>query len=72
MIPPLEDDPIIEEIHRIRQKIAERFNYDIHAIAEDARKRQVAEGRPMWSGAEPAVPSEGPSKNASVGRGEAA
>ncbi len=41
-------DPIIEEIHETRREIAKRFDYDITKIAEDARRRQVLEGRPMW------------------------
>jgi hypothetical protein len=44
-----EIDPIIEEIHETRRRIAEKFNYDIAAIAEDARKRQEASGRPVWT-----------------------
>ena len=39
------EDPIVEEVRRIRQEHAKRFNYDIRAIAEDARKRQKARGR---------------------------
>lgn len=34
-------DPIIEEIHKIRDEYAERFNYDLHAMCEDLRKRQL-------------------------------
>jgi hypothetical protein len=41
-------DPIIEELHEIRRQIAERFDYDIHRISEDARRRQLDEGRPLW------------------------
>jgi len=33
-------DPIVEEIRRIRQEHAARFNYDLRAIVEDLRKRQ--------------------------------
>ena len=43
-------DPIIEEIHEIRRRIAEKFNYDVYAIAEDARKRQEASDWPIWHG----------------------
>ncbi len=43
-------NPIIGEINETRRCIAEKFGYDIAAIAEDARKRQEAEGRPVWKG----------------------
>lgn len=43
-------DTIIEEIHRTRQRMAEKFGGDITAILEDARKRQEASGRPVWQG----------------------
>ncbi len=35
------NDPIVEEIHRIREEIAKRFNYDLNAICEDMRERQA-------------------------------
>jgi hypothetical protein len=38
------EDPIIEEVRRHRQARAAKFNYDIDAIAEDARKRQRTSG----------------------------
>jgi hypothetical protein len=33
-------DPIIEEIHRIREAYAARFNYDLRAIYQDLKKRE--------------------------------
>ena len=33
-------DPIIEEVRRIREEYAKRFNYDLRAIAADLRKRE--------------------------------
>jgi len=33
-------DPIVEEVHRIRREYAARFNYDIAAMFEDARRQQ--------------------------------
>ena len=36
----MEPDPIIEEVRRIRQEYAERFGYDLQAIAADLRKRE--------------------------------
>jgi hypothetical protein len=41
-------DPIIEEIHQTRERIAEQFGGDVAAILEDARKRQAASGRAIW------------------------
>ena len=34
------DDPIVEEVRRIRQEYAARFNYDPSAIAEDLKKKR--------------------------------
>jgi hypothetical protein len=38
------DDPITEEVRKHRQARASKFNYDIDAIANDARKRQGTGG----------------------------
>ena len=32
------DDPVVERVRRIRRELAARCGYDIHAIAEEARK----------------------------------
>ena len=42
-------DPIVEEIHRIRDEHAKKFNYDLHAMLEDLRKQQEASGRKVVS-----------------------
>jgi len=34
------DDPIVAEVRRVRDELARQFNYDIHAMFEDWRKRQ--------------------------------
>ena len=39
-------DAILEEIHRTRRQMADKFGGDIAAILEDARKRQAAS--PNW------------------------
>jgi len=41
-------DPIIEEIHEARQHIAQRFDFNVHRISEDARLRQILKGRRIW------------------------
>ena len=38
-------DPIIEEIHAVREEIARAAGYDIERILEAARARQAASGR---------------------------
>jgi hypothetical protein len=43
-------DTVLDEIHRTREAIAAKFNYNIAAIQEDARKRLEASGRPIWKG----------------------
>lgn len=42
-------DPIIEELHQIRKRLAAKFNYDVFAIVADAQERQAKEGRPVVS-----------------------
>jgi len=34
-------DPIIEELHKIREEHAKKFNYDLKAIFEDLKKAQA-------------------------------
>lgn len=43
-------DSTIEDIHRTREQMAEKFGHDIGAILSDARKRQEAAGRAIWRG----------------------
>ena len=38
-------DEIVEEVRRVREELAARFNHDITAIVENARKEQAASGR---------------------------
>jgi hypothetical protein len=39
------DDPIIEELHLVREEIAAKFNYDVHALFAYWRAREAEEGR---------------------------
>ena len=34
------DDPIVDEVRRIRKAYAEQFDYDLRAIAADLRKKE--------------------------------
>ena len=38
-------DEIVEEVRRIREEHAAKFNHDLKAILDDARKRQRESGR---------------------------
>ena len=37
----MSSDPIVAEIHRVREQIAARFGYNIRAIGEDVRRRDA-------------------------------
>ncbi len=34
-------DPIVEEIHKIREEYAVKFNYDVDAMFEDLQQKQL-------------------------------
>ncbi len=55
------EDPIVAEVHRIREELAAQFNYDIHAMFADMRKRQTELGSRLVSLVKPAEPLAGPS-----------
>ena len=38
-IKPLDEDPIVAEVRRIREELAADFNYDLKAIFEEAHRR---------------------------------
>ena len=42
-------DPIIEELHQIREQLAAKFNYDVFAIVADIQAQEKQEGRPLVS-----------------------
>ena len=41
----MRDDPIVDEIRKIRQEHTDKFNGDLHAICEDLRRRERESGR---------------------------
>jgi len=45
----MKNDPIIEEIHRIRQEHAEQFNYNISEIFNDLKEQEKKSGRKFVS-----------------------
>jgi len=38
-------DEVLEEIYKIREEHAKSFNYDLHEICQDLRKKQVAKNK---------------------------
>jgi hypothetical protein len=42
----MRNDPIVEEIRKIRDSYAAEFNYDIQAIYEDIKKQEKASKKP--------------------------
>jgi hypothetical protein len=38
-------DPIVEEVHRVRDEQAKKFGYDLHALCEDIRKKEATSAR---------------------------
>ncbi|MCA2640665.1 MULTISPECIES: hypothetical protein [unclassified Microcystis] len=38
-------DEIVEEIYRYREEYAKSLNYDLKAIFDDLRKKQISSGR---------------------------
>ncbi len=48
MIQEQKTDPVIEEIHKVRREISDRFGGDVRAIAADANARMAASGCPVW------------------------
>lgn len=40
-------DEVLEEIYKIREENAKSFNYDLHEICKDLKKKQVAKNRKM-------------------------
>ena len=43
------DDSIIEEIRKVRDELARRFNYDVHAMCADLRREQELGGAQVVS-----------------------
>lgn len=45
----MKTDPVVEEMRRIKEARAARFDYDVRAMAEDLRTREKKGGRKVVS-----------------------
>lgn len=45
-------DPIVDEVRRVRDEYAARFNYDLRAIYRDLKEQEKRSGRKLVSYAE--------------------
>ena len=43
------DDPIVDEVRKIRDEYARSFNYDLDAICRDLQQKQMQSGRKLVS-----------------------
>jgi hypothetical protein len=54
------NDPIVDEVRRVRDAHAARFNYDLEAIFRDIKEQEKASGREFVSFAPPTIESNPP------------
>ncbi len=40
----MKHDPIVEEVRRVKERLAAKFNYDLDAMFADARSRECSSG----------------------------
>lgn len=62
------DDPIVEEIRRIRDEHAARFNYDLDAIFDDIKKSEKELGLPLVTLPPNRVAKRGPAQTSTATR----
>lgn len=43
----MRENPILDEIHKARKEILARYEGDVHAYIQDARRRALESGRPI-------------------------
>lgn len=41
----MQDDPIVEEVRKVREAYAAKFNYDLAAIFQDLKRQERESGR---------------------------
>ena len=63
-------DPIVEEIHKVREALAAKFQYDVQALGKYFQAQQQAEHREVVTRAPRRVPSAAPSPSPTSGQAE--
>ena len=43
------EDPIVEEVRKVKEALAAKFNFDVRAMLADARKREKRHGKRLVS-----------------------
>jgi hypothetical protein len=66
------EDPIVAEVHRIREMLAARFHFDVDAIFADMQTRQAALGDGLVSPRTRAEPTAEAEQGRDTGSPEAA
>ena len=60
----MQNDPIVDAVHRIRESLAGQFDFNVRAVFADMRTREPLVGsrlmRPKPSPNKPMLPSNGP------------
>ena len=56
----MRDDPIVEEVRKVRDELAAKFNYDVKAIFDDLRNRQAELGTRLVSRRRKVQPTPNP------------
>ena len=51
-------DPIVAEVHKIREQLSSRFDFDVDAIFDDIRSREAAMGPRLVAPRQRAEPAE--------------
>lgn len=51
----MHSDPIVDEVHRVREQLASKFNYDIAAIFADMRSRESQAGSRLTNRQQPST-----------------
>lgn len=55
----MNDDPIVASVRKVREELAAAFDYDVHAIFEDLRRREADLGERLVRQPQTQRPNQG-------------